>query len=308
MKRLLFLEFLILIFSSCSDLLEGVSSDEKFEAINGFNVEWRNQITPQQKNVIREILNNMILVEGGYFTMGATPEQSEFARNNEYPNIYVKLSDFYIGKYEISDEQFNIITGFDICASENYASRIPLKDWNLFITVLTDLCSINFSLPTEAQWEYAARGGNKTQNYIFPGSNNLSEVHSDSFKEGSNKPNELGIYNMADLKSEWCADLYDNFESTGVETDRLNNTGKYHVVRGGNFLCSIESSVYYPTGSSSSYSSTTYYNIGHGLKVSNRDLDYRHCRTTSRSYAHDNEIGADYIGCRLVVNTKDISK
>lgn len=308
MNRLLFLFLLIPIISSCSDSLDGMCKDDKFETINGFNVEWRSQISPQQKSVIRDILNNMILVEGGYFTMGATPEQSEFARNNEYPNVYVRLSDFYIGKYEISEEQFNIITGYNITASDNYASRISLENWNLFITMLTDLCSINFSFPTEAQWEYAARGGNKTQNYIFPGSNNLSEVHSDSFKEGSNVPNELGIYNMADLKSEWCADLYDNFEATGVETDRFNNTGKYHVVRGGNFLCNIESSVYYPTGSSSTYSSATYYNIGHGLKLSNRDLDYRHCRITSRSYAYDSEIGSDYIGCRLVINIKNTSR
>lgn len=303
MNRLLFLIFLIPIFSSCSDSLDGVSYDEKIEIINGFNVEWRSQITPQQKNVIRDILNDMILVEGGYFTMGATPEQSEYARPNEYPNIYVKLSDFYICKYEISDEQFNMITGYNITASENYASRISLENWNLFISMLTDLCSINFSFPSEAQWEYAARGGNKTQNYIFPGSNNLSDVYSDSFKEGSNVPNELGIYNMADLKSEWCADLYDNFEVIGLETDRLNNTGKYHVVRGGNFLCNIESSVYYPKGSS-----TTYYRLGYGQKLSDREIDYRNCRITSRSFAYDNEIGSDYIGCRLVINIKEFSR
>lgn len=308
MNRLLFLFLLIPIISSCADSLDGMCTDDKYETINGFNVEWRGQISPQQKSVIRDILNNMVLVEGSYFTMGATPEQSEFARNNEYPNVYVKLSDFYMGKYEISDEQFNVITGYNITASENYASRISFENWNLFLSVLTDLCSIKFSFPTEAQWEYAARGGKKTQNFVYPGSNNLSEVHSESFKEGSDMPNELGIYNMADLKSEWCADLYDDFEANGIETDRLNNTGKYHVVRGGNFLCNIESSVYYPTGSNSTYSSVTYYNIGHGLKLSNRDLDYRHCRITSRSYAYDNEIGADYIGCRLVVNTKDISR
>jgi len=300
MNRLL---FLIPIISSCSNSLDDVSIDERYETINGFNVEWRSQITTQQKTVIRDMLNGMILVEGGYFTMGATPEQSEYARDNEYPNIYIKLSDFYMCKFEVSDEQFNAITGYNITASENYASRITLENWNLFITVLTDLCSINFSFPTEAQWEYAARGGNKTQNYIFPGSNELSEVHSTSFQIGSSVPNELGLYNMADLKSEWCADLYDDFDAIGVDTDRLNKTGKYHVVRGGNFLCNKESSEYYPKGSS-----MTYYSLGHGQKPSDRELDYRHCRITSRSYAYDNKIGVDYIGCRLVVNVKDISR
>lgn len=308
MKRLLFLVFLIPIFSSCSDLLEGVSSDERFEAINGFKVEWRNQITPQQKNVIREILNNMILVEGGYFTMGATPEQSEFARPNEYPNVYIKLSGYYINRYEVSDEQFTIITGINVNSSEKYASRIPLKDWKLFISILSDLCSIYFTFPTEAQWEYAARGGNKTKNYIYPGSNEFSQIHSDSHLIGSQIPNELGLYNLADLKSEWCEDFYTEFEVIGLETNRLIKTGKYHVVRGGNFLCNKESNLYYPTGSDKSYSGYMYCRLGFDQTLSDRELDYRHCRITSRSYAYDNEIGTDYIGCRLVINFENFAK
>lgn len=294
---------MILIISSCSDSLDVVYTDERIETINGFNVEWRSQITSRQKDVIRDILNDMVLVEGGYFTMGATPEQAEYARPNEYPNVYIKLSNYYINRYEVSDEQFNVITGYNVMASETYASRITLNDWKLFISILDDLCSINFAFPTEAQWEYAARGGKQTKNYIYPGSNELFEVHSDSFQRGSNVPNELGIYNMADLKSEWCEDMYKEFEVIGLEIDRLNMTGKYHVVRGGNFLCNKVSSYYYPEGSS-----TIDYRLGYGQKISDRGMDYRNCRTTSRAYSFDNKIGYDYIGCRLVINVGSTKK
>lgn len=233
MNRLLLIIILLPIISSCSNSLDNVSLDERCETINGFKVEWRSQITPKQKAVIKDILNDMILVEGGYFTMGATPEQSEYARPNEYPNIYIKLSSYYINRYEVSDEQFNTITGYNVMTSEKHASRITLNDWRLFLSVLGDLCSINFVFPTEAQWEYAARGGNQTRNYIYPGSNELSDIHTSSHISGSQIPNELGLYNMADLKSEWCEDKYKEFEIIGLETNRLNKIGAYHVVRGG---------------------------------------------------------------------------
>jgi len=295
MNRLVYLLFLIPIVFSCSDSLDDISSSDRFETINGFEVKWRSQITSQQKDAIRDILNNMILVEGGYFTMGATPEQAEFARKNEYPNIYIKLSDYYINKYEVSDEQFNIITGLNKKSSENYASSMALSDWRRFLSVLSDLCSVRFSLPTEAQWEYAARGGKQTHNYIYPGSNELSQVHSSSCLSGSQVFNELGLYNMADLKSEWCEDMYADFEVVGLKIDWLNKEGKDHVVRGGNYLCNKQSSDYYIDNPS-----RTDYFIGSGQKYTNPGLDYRLCRVTSRSYAYDS--GSSYIGCRLVIN------
>jgi len=303
MNRLVYLLFLIPIVYSCSDSLDNISSGDRFETINGFEVEWRSQITSQQKDAIRDILNNMILVEGGYFTMGATPEQAEFARDNEYPNIYIKLSDYYINRYEVSDEQFNIITGLNKQSSERYASCMTLSDWRWFMSILSDLCSIRFSLPTEAQWEYAARGGKQTRNYIYPGSNELSQVHSSSHLSGSKIPNELGLYNMADLKSEWCEDMYANLEVIGLEINRLNKEGKYHVVRGGNYLCNKETAKYYPDNSS-----TIAYSINYGNTYLDRELDYRHCRVTSRSYAHDNGIGHDNVGCRLVINISTTNK
>lgn len=293
MNRLLYILFLIPIASSCSDSLNDMTSSDRFETINGFEVEWRSQITSIQKDVIRDILNNMILVQGGYFTMGATPEQADFARKNEYPNTYVKLSDYYINKYEVSDEQFNIITGQNKQSSERYASSMTLNDWKRFMSLLSDLCSVRFSLPTEAQWEYAARGGKQTHHYIYPGSNELSQVHSSSHLSGSQVPNELGLFNMADLKSEWCEDMYADFEVVGLEIDRLNKEGKEHVVRGGNYLCNKDTEYYPKSSSTTDYSLTSHDYL-------EQQLDYRHCRVTSRS--HYSNSGRDYIGCRLVVN------
>lgn len=282
-----------ILTSSCSESFEDVAVNES-ENINGFKVQWRSQISECQKATIREILCNMVYVEGEYFVMGATPEQKEYARPNEYPNAYIKLSDYFICKYEITDEQYNIIMGADKAPGKKYSSRITLKEWNLFIELLRDFTSLDFSLPSEAQWEFAARGGIHSKNYIYPGSNNIEEVRSISHLEGSTFPNELGLYNMADLKSEWCRDLYSSLVPGRLLYDWVQDSGEHHVVRGGNFRCTIESD---------KYMKPLLYSFGEGTTYTKQQLDYRYCRTTFRSYSYDNEPGRDDIGCRVVINT-----
>ena len=92
----------VILITSCTKELE-CPEGNGIEKINGFIVKWRKQIRAEQKNCIREILNNMVEVEGGTFVMGATEEQTEFARPNEYPLSYNMISSFYICKYEITD-------------------------------------------------------------------------------------------------------------------------------------------------------------------------------------------------------------
>lgn len=269
------------------------------ENINGINVTWRSQITQIQKKAIIEVLNDLVKVEGATFAMGASPGTDGIARANEMPNAYVKLSDFYIGAHEISDEIFNAITGLNIWETTNYPSRIPLAKWELFISIIRDLTGLDFNFPSEAQWEYAAKGGKNSKGYVYPGSNDINDVRSMSFKTGSDIPNELGIYNLADLKSEWCLDMYGDFITDRLLINWVQSLGKYHVVRGGNYLCTSDDSSYYPNSNSTS---TMVYYLGYGTTYAKRELNYRHCRITSRSYAYDNEIGYTEIGCRIVLN------
>ena len=264
------------------------------ETINGFEVEWRTQITVEQKNTITEILNDMVAVEGDFFVMGATPEQAEMARPNEYPNAYVYLSDYHIGGHEVNDAQYNAIMGAAKTSSERYPRNISLSEWTLFVDVLKDLTGLNFNFPSEAQWEYAARGGKHSKGYIYPGSDTLEDVRSTSIINGSQVPNELGLCNLADLKSEWCLDFYNDLVSGSILTDWIQLNGEYRVVRGGNYLCTATTNSYYPNNSSD-----LCYRLAYGTTAVNNEQDYRQCRISSRSYSYK---GNSYIGCRLVIN------
>lgn len=288
----------ITLFACEESCDEPVSTSE--ETINGITVKWRSQISEKQKSVVRDILNSMVLVEGDYFVMGATPEQKNFARSNEFPNSYIRLSDYYICKYEVTDEQFNSIMEDSKSASSHYSSRISFEEWMRFIHILQDLTELNFSLPSEAQWEFAARGGKQSKGYIYPGSNDVEEIRSSSFIVGSNVPNELGIYNMADLKSEWCVDFYNALVPGNVLVDWIQKNGDYHIVRGGNFRCTKEIDKY----SNPSNNSSVNYRFGFESRYLDEEMDFRNCRITSRAYYYDSNPGIDAIGCRLVINIK----
>lgn len=284
----------IILFVSCSESFEN-PTESIDETINGITVKWRSQITEKQKSVIRKIIQDMVTVEGDYFVMGATPEQDNYARPNEYPNSYILLSNYYISKYEVTDEQFNVIMNDSKSASSSYPSRISYEEWERFIALLQDFTSLNFNFPTEAQWEFAARGGKLSKGYIYPGSNEINEVQSTSHINGSNVPNELGLFNMGDLKSEWCLDYYGDLISDKLLINWIQLEGKYHVVRGGNYLCTIESDKY----SDPSIKSEISYHLGYGTTLSQPEMDYRNCRVSSRSYCSNPE---NTVGCRLVLN------
>lgn len=160
----------------------------------------------------------MIKVKGGDFMMGATPEQMN-RRVDEVPAHRVTLSDYYIGETEVTNELWAAIMG-SIPSVTFTSLKMPVNNmtWNdcqRFINRLSSLTGLRFALPTEAQWEFAARGGTQSRGYIYSGSNNLKEVG--WYKKNSKqvlhdvrllRPNELGLYDMSGNVFEWCQDWY----------------------------------------------------------------------------------------------------
>ena len=183
----------------------------------------------------------MIAVEGGTFKMGAQSSDSggdnydSDAYSNESPVHDVTLSSYYIGETEVTQELWEAVMGSNPSYYSGYPQRpveyVSLNDCQEFITKLNQLTGKNFRLPTEAEWEYAARGGNKSKGYKYSGSNTIDNVAWYTSNSGSEthdvktkQANELGIYDMSGNVYEWCQDWYDSY-SSGSQTDPTGPTG-----------------------------------------------------------------------------------
>ena len=185
----------------------------------------------------------MVAVEGGTFTMGATAELESGASKDESPTHSVTLSDFYIGETEVTLELWKAVMDSHINNFPGTNVPVDSVSWNdcqTFIAKLNQLTGKNFRLPTEAEWEYAARGGNKSKGYKYAGSNDLNDVA--WWGENSNlkthpvkqkQPNELGLYDMTGNVWEWCQDWYGNYSSTAQTNPTGPTSGSDRVSRGG---------------------------------------------------------------------------
>lgn len=274
--------FSLLYFQSCSHSLEEIPSS--IETVNVFNVEWRKDVSNKKKDVIREILNDMIYVKGGLFLMGATQEQGIYARNNEYPTRYVQLSDFYMGKKEITIEQVEILlnTEFSSYEKQQGAPKFTWNDWTYVMKVIRECSNISVDFPTEAQWEYAARGGIYSKGCIYPGGNTLEDAEQSE--------NELGLVDLTKGHSEWCKDAYNEYSKFPLEYNPYYIQGLGHIVRGGNIESVTEQNDYFKTFSTGNQFSSCY-------------DDVRQCRVSARSYCDDTQSYLNTnIACRLVIN------
>ena len=183
----------------------------------------------------------MIPVEGGMFTMGATGEQGSQANANEKPAHNVAVSNFTIGQTEVTQELWQAVMGSNPSLATGDMKRpVEYVTWNdcqVFIEKLNQLTGQEFRLPTEAEWEFAARGGNKSKHYKYAGSNDIDAVawyNSDmTHPVATLAPNELGLYDMSGNVWEWCQDWYGSYSSEAQTNPTGPESGSSRVDRGG---------------------------------------------------------------------------
>ena len=190
---------------------------------------------------------DMIAVEGGTFTMGATAEQASDAYSDEKPTHQVTLSSYYIGKTEVTQELWQAVMGSNpsgFSGANLPVEKVSWEDCQIFIAILNELTGKYFRLPTEAEWEYAARGGSKSQGYKYSGSNTVDDVawypsnsSSKTHPVATKAPNELGIYDMSGNVLEWCSDWYSSsyYSSSSQYNPTGPASGSRRVYRGGSW-------------------------------------------------------------------------
>jgi formylglycine-generating enzyme required for sulfatase activity len=190
-----------------------------------------------------KIIEGMVFVQGGTFEMGSNEGESD-----EKPIHSVTVSDFYIGKYEVTQKEWKAIMGNNPSQFKGDDLPVETVSWNdvqEYLQKLNAKTNSNYRLPTEAEWEYAARGGNKSNGYKYSGSNNIDNVawyggnsNSQTHRVGTKEPNELGIYDMSGNVWEWCNDWYGEhyYNNSPQNNPQGPTSGTYRVLRGGSWL------------------------------------------------------------------------
>lgn len=188
----------------------------------------------------------MVYVGGGTFWMGATDEQAGEYQSNETPVNRVHLSSYYIGQTEVTQELWREVMGTNpsnfLGNLQRPVEQVSWNDCQTFLSRLNELTGMNFRLLTEAEWEFAARGGNKSMGYKYAGSNTVDDVAWYNSNAGhtthpvaTKDPNELGLYDMSGNVWEWCQDWYGTYTSGEKTNPTGPATGSDRVNRGGSW-------------------------------------------------------------------------
>jgi formylglycine-generating enzyme required for sulfatase activity len=186
----------------------------------------------------------MVLVNGGTFMMGCTDADCS---ENQKPCRKITLKSYYIGKYEVTLSQWYEIMGenpsYPVLLEKGPVQNVSWNDVQRFIAELNKKTGKRYRLPTEAEWEFAARGGIKSQGFKYSGSDNVVEV---SYYEeistgrlpsyvGYSEPNELDIYDMSGNVAEWCSDWYGEYSNINLNNPSGPLSGSLRVIRGGSW-------------------------------------------------------------------------
>ena len=202
----------------------------------------------EQEFTVGGVTFKMIDVEGGTFTMGFTGETPTSDEQNALPAHQVTLSSYSIGETEVTQALWVAVMGNNPSHYTGDLNRpVETVSWNdcqEFITQLNQITGMTFRLPTEAEWEFAARGGNMSHGYMYSGSNTLNDVAWNSNNNstyttqpvGQKSPNELGLYDMSGSVWEWCNDYYDVYSANAQTNPTGPTSGSDRVARGGAFF------------------------------------------------------------------------
>lgn len=194
---------------------------------------------------VNGVVFNMIAVEGGIYTMGTNDAPG--SEKDESPAHCVTLDNFYIGETEVTQELWSAVMGSNP-SGYNSNPQLPVESVSWFecldfIEKLNELTGENFKMPTEAQWEYAARGGKKSKGTLYSGSDSIADVawYKDNSQETTHPvkqklPNELGLYDMSGNVWEWCSDWYGDYPADACKNPVGPQEGRNRVVRGGSWL------------------------------------------------------------------------
>jgi formylglycine-generating enzyme required for sulfatase activity len=194
---------------------------------------------------IEQLAQNMIFIEGDTFQM-----KSENWSDNKKMERQVKVANFHLCKYLVTQGLWNQVMGAENNRSrfkgiDRPVERVSWDDTQIFLDKLNNQTNKTYRLPTEAEWEYAARGGKLSKGFIYAGSNKLKEVgwyddnsHGETKPVGMKLPNELGLYDMSGNVWEWCADVWhDSYEGAPEDGSAWLTGGNQNlrVVRGGSW-------------------------------------------------------------------------
>ncbi len=247
---------LVMLLLDCSSVLNE-NFDELQSAANSFIERMLNYNTIPGMFTVNGVSFQMVAVDGGTFTMGVdTVMVTEGDANlDELPAHEVTVSPFSIGQTEVTQELWEAVMGTNPSSftgdPQRPVEQVSWEDCQEFIARLNAITGKSFRLPTEAEWEYAARGGSKSRDNMYAGSDNLDEVawyYFNSYAQGIDSPdygthvvglkrgNELGLYDMSGNVNEWCADWYGNY-TEDAQTDPVGpESGLRRVTRGGGWF------------------------------------------------------------------------
>ena len=224
--------------------------------VKNFTTEESAPVMSNQVITVNGVSFTMIAVEGGTFNMGAQnvdPNGLNYdseAYDREAPVHSVTLSDFYIGETEVTQELWEAVMGYNMShfeGAQKPVEQITWHDCRAFITILNQFTGKEFRLLTEAEWEFAARGGNKSQGYKYSGSDVLEDVAwykdnsgSETHDVKTKTPNELGVYDMCGNVLEWCQDYFAAYSSEPQVDPVGPSSGTDCVIRGSSCLSSVD--------------------------------------------------------------------